>query len=191
METLSKLEVSLSPAPTWYEKNRERKKEYQKHYDKTHAEQIGQYRRTYRQHLKLEVFSHYSKGIPKCAICGQDNLSLLELDHLDNKGKEHRTLHKYTVGTGTWLWAKRNNYPQIFQVLCSKCNLKKGPLTPTVIRSTALTVEQWMHDFFDKSWEACESCGLMSCQHNEIVCPFRDFKVIPRFLAKPSKENHI
>jgi len=38
------------------------------------------------QALKFEVFSHYSKGEPKCACCGEDaSLDFLTIDHMKGR----------------------------------------------------------------------------------------------------------
>jgi len=120
----------------WYQNNRERKKLYEKEYRKNHKEQKATKDREYRLRLKTEVFSHYSNGKPKCAFCGEDDLDRLELDHIDGDGKKQRTENHIAVGTGTWLWAKRNHYPPIFQVLCANCNSVKG--------HSATNLRQWL-----------------------------------------------
>lgn len=160
----------------YYQSHKEQRKAYTKKWREENKERKTFADAEYRKRLKLDVFSHYSKGKPICLFCGEDRLNFLTLDHIKGDGEEHRHKNHLTVGTATWLWARRNNFPPVFQVLCKSCNNAKGSLTN--LTEKAMTIEEWVHKEFDKSWEACNSCGLMSCQHNEIVCPFRDFKVI-------------
>ena len=77
------------------------------------------------QALKYEVFSHYSKGKPKCACCREDaSLDFLTIDHI--KG---RKLGKNKVdnrrGSSLYSYLKRNDYPKGYQVLCWNCNAAK------------------------------------------------------------------
>lgn len=174
----------------WYQNNREKKLAYQKEYKRTHKKEISKY--YYR--LKKEVLSHYSDDTPKCAICGETDLTLLELDHINGDGSKHRRQNNIIGGTQTYLWVKRKGYPKIFQVLCGDCNITKGShqlISKNTLEKTAITIEEWIHQKFDKSWEPCDSCGLMACQHNEIICPFRDFKVIPKFLSKKGLDKSV
>jgi len=74
---------------------------------------------------KNEVFSHYSKGIPHCACCGNTYMNHLSIDHINQDGAAHRrSLTGRNVGGGPtmWKWLKDNNYPEEFRVLCINCN---------------------------------------------------------------------
>jgi hypothetical protein len=55
-------------------------------------------------------------------MCSLSREDALGLDHIDGKGGEHRR----KIGTGgtakMWLWAKKNNLPTMFRVLCHNCN---------------------------------------------------------------------
>ncbi len=75
----------------------------------------------WRQRLKLEVMSHYSKGLPHCNYCGFDDIRALCIDHIENNGSSHR---KEVGGssTTTYIWLKKRHYPNGFQVLCENCN---------------------------------------------------------------------
>lgn len=73
--------------------------------------------------LKSIVFSHYSKGTPTCACCGETILQFLTIDHINNDGGAHRA----KIGANNiYPWLKRNNYPEGFQVLCFNCNCGKS-----------------------------------------------------------------
>lgn len=74
------------------------------------------------QKFKIEVLSHY--GGQLCNCCGETEILMLSLDHIDGNGADHRrTLSGgRSLPNGSYRWAKRNNYPPIFQVLCMNCN---------------------------------------------------------------------
>lgn len=117
--------------------HKEQRKAYRKQYKKSgrksiidalwrekNRELIKERDRNYRIMLKQEVLSHYSGGIPTCAMCGITNIDLLTIDHIDGGGTKHR---KETGGGGqaTYRWLKRNNYPNGYRVLCFGCNVVK------------------------------------------------------------------
>ena len=80
--------------------------------------------RRYYKELKLEVFSHYSGGRPKCKCCGFNNIIGLSVDHIkDRKNAKHPS--KY-FGPQLYGWLKRNGYPTGFQILCIMCNTAKS-----------------------------------------------------------------
>lgn len=71
----------------------------------------------------FKCLSHYKKGEKiECVFCKESQYEFMSLDHIDGNGAEHRRLNNYESGTSTYLWAKRNNYPPIFQVACMSCN---------------------------------------------------------------------
>jgi hypothetical protein len=74
--------------------------------------------------LKTEVFSHYSKGLPKCNCCGIDTLAVLSLDHIH--GRKNAKHKKDLGGHELYTWVRQQEYPTIFQVLCMMCNFAKG-----------------------------------------------------------------
>ena len=84
--------------------------------------------RKWRKNLKLEVFTHYSKGKPKCNHCGYDDIRALCLDHINNDGAEQRrkirpkSKHRGGNAIDVYINAKRNKFPKDLQVLCSNCN---------------------------------------------------------------------
>lgn len=99
----------LTRQQRWQIKNKEYRKSYLKQFYKK---------------LKIEVFSIYSKGTPKCACCGESHIDFLSMDHMKPR-KEFG--HKNSWGgPRLYSWLKRNNYPVDFQVLCMNCNWAKG-----------------------------------------------------------------
>jgi len=79
----------------------------------------------YQQH-KLEAILYYSNGIPKCARCGEQDIDVLCIDHINGKGKQHWEQRK-REGELLFMadWLKQNNYPEGYQVLCYNCNHRK------------------------------------------------------------------
>ena len=70
--------------------------------------------------LKIDVLKAYGS---KCRCCGETEVKFLVLDHVNNGGNEHRRQIGYH---DIWRWAKRNNYPPLFQLLCANCNIAKA-----------------------------------------------------------------
>lgn len=77
-------------------------------------------REIYFRRKKL-VFEKYSNGSMSCKICGEKDIDLLALDHINNDGASHRretSKHVYD-------WLVKNNFPEGYQILCFNCNIKK------------------------------------------------------------------
>lgn len=74
--------------------------------------------------MKNEVFSHYSPEL-KCRQCGFSDIRALSIDHIEGGGRKHLQDNDIWSGTGLYLWLKRNNYPEGFQVLCMNCQAIK------------------------------------------------------------------
>lgn len=88
-----------------------------------------------RDKLRLEVLRHYSgSDIPFCDCCGDSHLEFMALDHKNGGGNKHRRRILKSMGhvgkKVDWLnmyrWARQNNYPDIFRVLCHSCNFSYG-----------------------------------------------------------------
>lgn len=80
------------------------------------------------QRYKLRAFTYYSiRGVIRCAKCGNADIDVLVIDHINNDGAEHRRSIGLPKGVGfnLYLWLKVHNYPAGFQVLCYNCNIKK------------------------------------------------------------------
>ncbi len=75
--------------------------------------------------IRMEVFTHYSGGTPRCACCSESHLVFLTIDHVNNDGAEHRR-SGVASGSSTYYWLRRNGYPTGFQVLCWNCQHAKA-----------------------------------------------------------------
>ena len=74
----------------------------------------------YEHIVKVEVFTHYSDGPPKCKRCGFNDLRALTLDHVNGDGYLQRKELK-RKGSSFYIWARENEYPDTLQVLCHNC----------------------------------------------------------------------
>ncbi len=94
---------------------------------------------------RYKVLQHYSGPEPFCAFCGESNPSFLGLDHVNNGGKKHQVLAKFSSATS---WARSNGYPPIFQVLCHNCNILKTWISGSSLsaaRNFAVKTEVFTH----------------------------------------------
>jgi hypothetical protein len=81
--------------------------------------------RAYTAKLRVEVFTHYCGGPPRCQCpgCNTTYIEFLQLDHVTGNGAMHRKENKLgTGGARLWRWVRANGYPAGFQVLCRNCN---------------------------------------------------------------------
>jgi hypothetical protein len=123
-------------------KNKEKIKEQKRQYEITHAEQLRKYRSEHRSPknknyapnrarilennrlARLKVINAYGG---KCVCCGESEPCFLAIDHIDNNGAYMRKnkLHPKN-GRELYYWIIKNNYPDIFQILCHNCNSAKA-----------------------------------------------------------------
>jgi hypothetical protein len=86
-------------------------------------------KREYQYHhnlnLKKQCISHYSQNTCKCSKCGENDLEVLCLDHINNDGSIHRKQENISGGKAMYKWAIKNDFPPLFQVLCLNCNIEK------------------------------------------------------------------
>jgi hypothetical protein len=72
--------------------------------------------------LRIQVLTHYSGGVPKCACCGDLHLEFLSIDHIHGGGRQQRR----GIKMRWWQWLRVNGYPSGFRVLCHNCNQAIG-----------------------------------------------------------------
>lgn len=80
------------------------------------------YKRNWDQAVRKEVTNHYG-GV--CVCCGESRLPFLSLDHKRGGGSKHRK-ELGLRGAGMCAWAKREGFPDIFQIMCHNCNQAIG-----------------------------------------------------------------
>jgi hypothetical protein len=91
----------------------------------------GKHRPDYQRQKRIEdrdaAYAHYGG---ECQCCGEGNYLFLTLDHVNNDGKAHRDRYK---GQPMYRIARREGYPDTFQLLCFNCNCgraRNGGLCP-------------------------------------------------------------
>jgi len=77
-------------------------------------------------------------GGPTCVGCGCVDEEILEIDHIDGGGNEHRReIGRGNLGNGSgsnfYRWLKKHDYPAGLRILCPTCNKKayKGIALPS------------------------------------------------------------
>lgn len=68
----------------------------------------------YRNRIKHEVFKEYGP----CVCCGNDNIRVLTLDHINGGGNNHLK----EIEMPLVRWAHKNGCPDILQSLCASCH---------------------------------------------------------------------
>jgi uncharacterized protein (DUF3820 family) len=75
----------------------------------------------YRMALKIEVLSEYAGGTnPECAICKNQDIRVLTVDHIGGGGSAHRRDYGRS---NFYMWFKKNGFPNGYRVLCFNHNL--------------------------------------------------------------------
>ncbi len=76
------------------------------------------------QSLRKQVIAGYGN---KCACCGESNYEFLSIDHKEYRACEERKKFGRCLST-TELCHKilRENFPDMFQILCHNCNMALG-----------------------------------------------------------------
>lgn len=77
-------------------------------------------KRAYTIKLRLVCVTTYGG---KCTCCGDNRNEYLILDHINGGGAKHRETEKGSKAM--YLWAQRNNFPPVLQLLCANCHLAK------------------------------------------------------------------
>ncbi|KKK67359.1 hypothetical protein LCGC14_2954820, partial [marine sediment metagenome] len=95
---------------------------YQKDYYKLHREKCLEASRKNNDRLRLDVLQHYSSLAPHCSLCGESDLLVLNLDHIDGGGYAHRKSKGMIMwGGNIYGYLRKEGYPQGYQTLCMNC----------------------------------------------------------------------
>jgi len=84
---------------------------------------------------RIEAINKYSNGTNKCNRCGIADMRVLDIDHINNDGSQHR---KEIGNLNTVWWLQKNGYPEGFQILCRNCNWIKE-----MDRKQSQNLERW------------------------------------------------
>lgn len=112
-------EIANAATKKWRKEHPENVRAHSKKWYLAHKSESAEANKAWCRKARLEVIAHYGG---KCVCCGETTIEFLALDHINGGGKQHRKM----VGGNIYAWAKRNNCPNILQVLCHNCNLAKG-----------------------------------------------------------------
>jgi hypothetical protein len=97
------------------------KAEYQKKYYQKNKKKLDAYSNQWRFIKRLE-FIKQAGG--KCVECGETDPIVLDFDHINDDGAEHRKKTKRTNVVN--ILAKEGINITKFQLLCKNCNWRKG-----------------------------------------------------------------
>ena len=79
----------------------------------------------YRDILRIIVLQVYSQNKMCCELCGEDDLDVLTIDHIDGNGAQHRKNNHLCGGEDMHKWIIDNEFPDGLRVLCRNCNTKE------------------------------------------------------------------
>jgi len=81
------------------------------------------YSKEYGFRKKISAFQIYSDYRIKCAVCGEDDIDVLTIDHIDGGGNKHKKKLKQEgiEGRVFYEWLEKNLYPFGYRVLCRNC----------------------------------------------------------------------
>ena len=121
---------ALASRKKWRDANKDKMaKIHARSYAKANAKDGGQRRREYSRKnslkLKMDVYHAYSGEIIKCALCPENDMACLSLDHINGDGAEHRRQLHTKSGDKVWRDLRKRGYPEGFQILCMNCQFKK------------------------------------------------------------------
>ncbi len=113
----------------------EQKKAYQREYRRVKRldpafremakRQSRKYHKDNTEAVKEAVINVLTNGEGTCRWCGQGDLDVLCVDHINDNGRQHREVCGYRGGHYLYRWLIKNDYPPGFQILCYNCNSKK------------------------------------------------------------------
>ena len=98
-----------------------REKEYKKEWQQEHTQQHMTNSVWHRLKRKVIVLSIYSNYKMCCEFCGEDDIDVLTIDHINGGGHKHRR----QINQDFYGWLVRNKFPSGYRVLCFNCNWKK------------------------------------------------------------------
>lgn len=76
------------------------------------------------EELKVEIITYYGS---KCQRCGEDDVDVLTIDHVNQDGSTHRAELGPERSVGSckmYRHLKKSGFPPGFRVLCFNCNVK-------------------------------------------------------------------
>ena len=80
--------------------------------------------REYALRKKIEAFTPYCNGVPRCSCCGIVNIDVLSIDHIIPQS--YFKGEKKLIGVQLYRYIIKNNFPNGYQVFCRNCNQSKS-----------------------------------------------------------------
>lgn len=110
----------------WRDNNLEKAREIRRKTYLKNKDVENERSRNYTLRRRIQVLKVYGGENPKCKQCECSEVRILELDHINNDGKQERS-ELGLVGAGFYGWLIKNNYPNKdkYQILCKNCNYLK------------------------------------------------------------------
>lgn len=159
-------------AKKWWEENPEKKRQYNAEWRAKHPEEAAMMQKRWydaggaatksetgierRVRIKAQVMAHYGG---KCAVCAEERLELLTLDHINDDGAAHRKGIGKAGSTATYKWAIDNSFPPIFQPLCHNHNIKKERVRNRGTSSGSAWFTKAKVEALDHYGKTCACCG--------------------------------
>lgn len=75
--------------------------------------------------LKQQVVEKFSSGTMKCAVCSEDRIYCLSIDHIHGGGNQHRRELRKHSPRAYYKWLIEEGSLNDFQVLCMNCQFAK------------------------------------------------------------------
>jgi hypothetical protein len=101
-------------------RHKKRMKLYFQKYRIKNRDRVNEISRLSRAKAKVRCFKAY--GGCHCCWCGEQDMIVLTIDHINNDGDIHR---RKINSVWIYSWLKKHNYPKGFQILCFNCNYAK------------------------------------------------------------------
>jgi hypothetical protein len=127
---------------------------------------VNEQRRKDAVRVKKEVIEKYGG---ECACCSEGHLQLLNIDHINGGGTEHRRTDMQLRSTNIYNWLRQNDFPTDgYRVLCWNCNMSFGAYhycphnestIPTVVKLIA--IEEYAHKRYKHNEQRfCRYCAI-------------------------------
>ena len=75
-----------------------------------------------RDKAKIDCFNAY--GGCKCVGCGENDIIVLSIDHIEGGGNTHRKEIKAEGFMNIYFWLRAKSYPTGYRVLCMNCQFR-------------------------------------------------------------------
>lgn len=81
--------------------------------------------RKYHKSNRIKCIKHYSNEM-KCICCGNSDVEVLSIDHIDGGGRKHMKELGVSSGNQFYSWLIKNHFPEGYRILCLNCNFSFG-----------------------------------------------------------------